>query len=76
MRVRVANASVTLSWATPADADFDRVAASWIVPGKTVRTYAIYEGGSRSLTDRGLVNGVPIAIGSGRTRPATWPESW
>ena len=58
LRVRVASATVTLSWLLPADADFDRVSITRLTPGKTVRRTTIYEGGARSVVDRGLVNGV------------------
>jgi large repetitive protein len=58
VRVRVASATVTLSWVAPTDIDFDRVSISRIAPGKNVRSLTIYEGGGRSVTDRGLVNGV------------------
>jgi large repetitive protein len=58
VRVSVASATVTLSWVVPADTDFDRVSISRIAPGKNVRSLTIYQGGGRSITDRGLVNGV------------------
>lgn len=49
---------MTLSWVLPTDTDFDRVSISRIAPGKRVRAVAIYNGRGRSMTDRGLVNGV------------------
>jgi hypothetical protein len=49
---------VTLTWVPPGDPDFERVSITRITPGKTVRRSTIYEGGARSITDRGLVNGV------------------
>jgi large repetitive protein len=58
VRTRVANARVTLSWVSPTDIDFDRVSISRIAPGKNVRSLTIYEGAGKSVTDRGLVNGV------------------
>jgi large repetitive protein len=58
VRVKAANASVTLSWALPTEADFDRVSISRIAPGKNASAVAVYEGGARSLTDRGLKNGL------------------
>ena len=58
VRAKAANTSVTLSWALPTEADFDRVSISRIAPGKNVRAVAVYEGGARGLTDRGLTNGL------------------
>lgn len=58
VRVKAANASVTLTWVLPTDADFDRVTVIRTAPGKSVRGVAIYEGGNRGVTDRRLKNGV------------------
>jgi large repetitive protein len=58
VRVKAANASVTLTWLLPTDPDFDRVRVMRTAPGKGVRAVAVYEGGNKSLTDRRLKNGV------------------
>jgi large repetitive protein len=58
VRARVASTTVTLTWVPPGDPDFERVSITRITPGKTVRRSTIYEGGARSITDRGLLNGV------------------
>ena len=58
MRVRSANASVTLIWALPRDADFDHVSVVRIAPGKTARRATVYNGRGTGLVDRGVKNGV------------------
>lgn len=58
VRVKAANASVTLTWALPADPDFDRVSVTRLASGKGARALMIYQGTKRSLTDSRLKNGV------------------
>jgi hypothetical protein len=58
VRVKAADASVTLTWTLPRDPDFDRVSVSRTASGKGARATTIYQGTKRSLTDRRLKNGV------------------
>ena len=58
VRVKAANASVTLTWVLPADPDFDRVSVTRSASGKGARALTIYQGTKRSLTDSRLKNGV------------------
>lgn len=58
VRVKAADATVTLTWTLPRDPDFDRVSVSRTASGKGVRATTIYQGTKRSLTDRRVKNGV------------------
>jgi hypothetical protein len=56
--VIVGDQSVTVTWANPADADFQRVSITRTAPGKTAKSLTVYEGGDRAFTDRGVRNGL------------------
>jgi hypothetical protein len=58
VRVKAADRAVTLTWALPADPDFERVLVTRTAPGKGARAITVYQGTKRTLTDRRLQNGV------------------
>jgi large repetitive protein len=58
LRVRAANASVSLTWTLPRDSDFDHVSVVRIAPGKSARRAMIYHGAGTSFVDRGVKNGI------------------
>jgi large repetitive protein len=58
LRVKPGIGAITLTWAPPVDADFDRVSVTRTAAGKNARASQVYQGGARTLTDRRVTNGV------------------
>jgi Calx-beta domain len=57
VRITPGNKTITLTWTNPRDADFQRVVVMRTGAGKAVQNLAVYDGGGRAFTDRGLRNG-------------------